>query len=41
VQVIEHRPIKVEPNPHNARYLAAKEARFSELMRTVQGEARS
>lgn len=37
VAVIEHRPIVVAPNAHNARYLAAKEARFSELMRSAQG----
>jgi GTP cyclohydrolase II len=39
VTVAEHRPIRVEPNPHNARYLAAKESRFAELMRSVEGAA--
>lgn len=36
ITVAEHRPIKVEPNPHNARYLAAKESRFAALMQAVQ-----
>lgn len=39
IEVTEHRPIRVAPNAHNARYLAAKEARFSELKRALDGQS--
>ena len=32
VEVVEHMALKVAPNVHNARYLAAKEARFAGLL---------
>lgn len=36
IEVVEHTPIRVAPNLFNQRYLAAKEARFQELIRRAK-----